>query len=154
MVIAIRGAEPEVLPVALEIAEQQPFWKNPVFSTLLAAFAGAGIGLGVFVLQQRYTRQAEAQKRFEEKKIENGTALWKFFHNIYPPLVQDTNLSEVERVRNVRETLLQESVYPLLPLDIAVRLNRLCDQQSDGSSPLVVLDTMFRTSFAEFMSQQ
>jgi hypothetical protein len=148
VVIAVPGAEPATLPISMEIAESQPLWRDPVFT----AFSGAVVGFGFFVLQQLYTRKADARKRFEERKIEKGTELWRFFHNTYPPLVGDRNLTELERARNVRRTLLEESVYPLLPLDVATTLNRICDGKDNVSSPLASLETELRTAFAEFMS--
>ena len=148
IVITVPGAEPEILSVAMEVAEPVAFWRDPVFT----GFSGALIGFGFFVLQQRYTRKAEAQKQFEEKKIEKAAELWKFFHNTYRPLVEDSNLSELERVRNVRKTLLDENIYSLLPLDLARELNALCDAQTVFGSPLTKLDKRFRKTFPEFMS--
>jgi len=152
MIIAIPGAEPEMLPITMEVSEAQPFWRDPVFATLFGAFSGAAIGFGVFVLQQTYSRKAEARKRFEERKIEKATQLWNFFQVTYPPLVNDASLSELERIRNVRKTLLDESIYPLLPLDVANRLNRLSDANSKLSPHISDMDALLRSTFAEFMS--
>ena len=148
IVIAIPGADPETLPIAMEVAQPAAFWQNPAYTTIF----GAVIGYGFFILQQRYARAAEAKKKFEEKKIEKATELWKFFHNTYPPLKNDQNLSELDRVRNVRRTLLDESVYSLLPLDLARQLNDLCDAKMVSKSPLAELDRQFRSAFPEFMS--
>jgi hypothetical protein len=152
LVIAVPGAEPETLPISLDVAESQPFWRDPVLTTLLSALTGAAIGLLSFHWQQRFTRKADALKRFEERKVEKSTELWDFFQSTYLPLVNDAQLTELERVINIRRSLLGGRLYPLLPLDVVTGLNRLCDAKSISTTRLADLNAILRGAFEEFMS--
>jgi hypothetical protein len=60
-------------------------------------------------------------------------------------------LTERERVRNVRRTLLDESIYPLLPLEVAASLNRLCDAEPGVATPVADVREIFQTAFPEFL---
>jgi len=154
--VGVEGAEPEEIPISIEVV-QNSLW--PVLPTLTASLAGtvvgavvgALIGMATFRWQQKVQQKQEQSKHFYERKVENSTKLWRFFQETYPVLVSGHGRSDLERVQDVRKTMLEEGVYAILLPETAAKVNRFCDGTMDSTERVNALREALREYFPEFM---
>jgi hypothetical protein len=159
--VAADGAEPESIPAALEIETEESFFAKAMagipitlVTTLVGlggALGGAAIGYKFFLYQQNRLRRWEVEKQFADKKVELSKKILKFFRNDYDNLRNNQD-PEIDRVTEIRNTLVDEDIYAILLSEEIVSMNNICDPASNiAGSRLEALDQLLRKNFKEFM---
>jgi hypothetical protein len=156
-------AEAEALTVSLEMEHLDTIFSSwdkfagavvtPTVTGVTGAMLGAVIAFLVFVLQQRYTRRAEIEKKFQEKKIEASQTIRAFFKGEYKRYGEPAdNKKETEYLDLIRESLISKGIYATLPRDDVDRLNKIC-RSTEGAvgARLAKLDDLLASRFKELM---
>ena len=143
----------------------------PSVFTLLGIVVTAIVGFAVFQKQQRvqfeyfgkqqdaqfqgFLRQQEVQRRqaeadrFQQRKYEQFTQLRDFFSKTYPRIVEDERVSIVA----LRNRMMADNVYSILPAESVAKLNDICDADDDRAGAIRQIDALMRESFREFMTE-
>lgn len=128
---------------------------TPVVTGLVGTLLGTIIGFLVFLIQQRHLRDAEVEKKFEEKKIEHSQAIREFFSDEYKLyLGPGTEEQEFKNVTLIRKSLIDNGIYAVLPRKDIIELNRICrrgERFEGAGARLGALDRLLNDRFGELM---
>jgi len=157
ILVAVPNAEPEKLPVALEVVREETLFSKmwAAFPTtlvgLVGTLGGAVIGYKFFLYQQQRLRQMELEKKFADKKVEMSKAIRRFFKDDYDGL-RNSQDADIEKVRQIRDTLIESDIYAiLLPAEVQ-EVNKLSDRnQPVNGSRVDALHRVLEKNFAELM---
>jgi hypothetical protein len=97
--------------------------------------------------QDDQQRRAEAE-RFHQRKYEKYEELRDFFRDTYPAII----VNERVAASDVRNRLMVESIYNILPADSVNQLNAICESGQVRSEQIRQLDQVLRQAFREFMT--
>lgn len=140
ILVGANGLEPEMLEINLEVEREVSIFRpwsttkflsailTPTITGIVGTLLGAIIGYLGFLAQQKYNRASEAERKFEEKKIENSVRIRKFFTGEYANYQGfETEEDERENVSSIRKSLIQQGIYAILPINEINDLNSICD---------------------------
>jgi hypothetical protein len=99
-----------------------------------------------FLKQQAYQQRRADRERFHQRKYENFAALNQFFSRTYPDLVAGPRVT----ASDLRNRLVENKVYSLLPASSAVALNKICDGDYAREDAIRRIDAIVRRRFREF----
>jgi hypothetical protein len=159
------AAEPEALTVNLEMEHEESIffpWSwtkflgalfTPTVTSLAGTLLGAAIGFMGFLAQQRYTRRAEIEKKFEEKKIEASKTIREFFTGEYRLYLEAADRQqETRNIDRIRKSLIDQGIYAILPHDEIDELNRIWrSREGKVGERLNELNRLLRGRFGELM---
>jgi hypothetical protein len=153
---AFDDAMPERLVIKADVPPPEVTFAGRVrdaFAGALGLLGGAIVGFLGFWMQQWYSRRVEIKRQFETSKIASSKALRTFFKRDGPyETLRDAEGAEADRVRNVREALVEDGIYSILPANVAARLDDLMTRREHEKSPVKRLDALVSAHFAEFRS--
>jgi len=158
IVIAAKNAEPQTLPVELEVAQEEETLLSKMWAAvpttlvgLVGTLGGAVIGYKFFLYQQRRLHQTELEKKFADKKVEMSKAIRKFFKDDYDGLRHSQD-DDIEKVRQIRDTLIETDIYAILLPEEVQDVNKLSDRsQPVKGSRVDALHRVLEKNFAELM---
>jgi hypothetical protein len=140
ILVGANGLEPETLAINLETEHEESIfipWSTtkflgavmtPTITGLVGTLLGAVIGYLGFLAQQKYNRAAEAERKFEEKKVANSIVIRRFFTEEYPGYLSSTTEEEERNnVSAIRRSFFQNGIYAVLPTYEADEFNSICD---------------------------
>lgn len=157
ILIAAKNAEPKELPVGVEVAQEESLFSKmwaaipTTLIGLVGTLGGAVIGYKFFLYQQDRLRRIELEKKFADKKVEMSKAIRKFFKDDYDGL-RNSQDADIEKVRQIRDTLIETNIYAILLPEEVQQVNKLSDQnQSIRGSRVDALHRVLERNFAELM---
>jgi len=161
ILVAANSLEPETITATLDIQYEPSFFTRALdlipttlITTLIGlvgTLGGATIGYKFFLYQQDRLRQMELEKKFADKKIELAKQIRMFFTDNYENL-RNSEDEDVEKVRQIRMTLIDKDIYPILLTAEIAKLNAICDPKcAIGGTRIEALHQLLERNFAEFM---
>lgn len=163
--VAATGAEATSFSISLEVEHEDSIFESgtkiwgAVFSPGSSALLGVAVGLFMaavgnryWLSQQKYQRRQEIDKLFKEKKAENSSAIWKYFNETYKDVLEDVEIGERDKVLTIREGLMKEGIYAIMPYEEIEKINDICEGRARAdASPLNALHSLLRANFGEFI---
>jgi hypothetical protein len=145
------------VPLDQSILKSWPIFLNAMFSPMVTALVGGALGLmgGYFIfrIQQNYLIKKEEEKDFFQGKKINSKKISEFFKGEdYITVLKDSGIQEIQKAKLIRELLIIEEIYAILPSKELEYLNKICDPNKffiyERSEKL---KTFFKKNFREFI---
>ena len=153
ILVSAGGLPPESIPIAVETPES---WDTRIIFPVITGLIGVGLGTFFgflsFLVQQRYLRNQEQRKVYQENVANKAGALQSFFDQDFNDLLGDPGEWSELRLKDLRLSLINRGVYGIMPPADRVAFDNVCELRCDVAQRNKLL-LLVENNFGQFVKK-